>query len=451
VRANFLGLIPFDEKPDGNAGYGLALEGSDSNTIGGADPSSRNVIGGNAAGVHLDGAGNLVEGNVIGANSVFTSGLGFGNHGDGLDVVSGANQVVGNTISGNGGIGVFSINGTLTLQGNLIGTDDSGEVGVGNRNNGVVFNSTRGGVIEGNVISDNLQGVRIVNDLGGVVVLGNFIGSDATGAADLGNHQEGVYLDNASDDLIGGFAPGDGNVIAFNAKAGVAVVGSSIRDLIVGNSIFDNHGIGIDPGDDGVTPNDGHVDNGPNRGLDAPVLNSANTQGGVLTVTGTLALGLPNTRVFVAVYSSPDAEVNATHEGRTYLGTVSVVTDATGHATFTFTAPAEFFGRHVTATAIDDRGDTSEFSQAVPITVSAVPPIHHVPLPGTTPAGDGKAGSPARMLASAEGLAFMEFEWLLASQAAPSQGWSMNHESPVVDLLWLNPELIGLLDRAFPG
>ena len=56
----------------------------------------------------------------------------------------------------------------------------------------------------------------------GSVVQGNFIGTDANGA-NLGNTGDGVTIDNASNNTIGGTASGAGNMIAFNTGAGVTV------------------------------------------------------------------------------------------------------------------------------------------------------------------------------------------------------------------------------------
>ena len=52
----------------------------------------------------------------------------------------------------------------------------------------------------GNVISANFMGVLISGPAAtGNQVQGNLIGTDATGEADLGNAQDGVQIDNASD------------------------------------------------------------------------------------------------------------------------------------------------------------------------------------------------------------------------------------------------------------
>ena len=84
---------------------------------------------------------------------------------------------------------------------------------------------------------------------------GNYIGTDKTGALRLGNGNAGVNIFNgASNNTIGGTTAG-GNVIAFNSLQGVVVTGATSTGNIRGNAIFSNAGLGIDLGDDGVTPN----------------------------------------------------------------------------------------------------------------------------------------------------------------------------------------------------
>ena len=61
----------------------------------------------------------------------------------------------------------------------------------------------------GTSISGNLGGVLISgSDATGNQVQGDFIGTDETGKADLGNAHEGVRIDNASDNLITGNGSG---------------------------------------------------------------------------------------------------------------------------------------------------------------------------------------------------------------------------------------------------
>src|SRR5262249_23256127 len=69
------------------------------------------------------------------------------------------------------------------------------------------------------------------------LVLGNFIGTDASGAKGLGNIV-GVYINGASSNQVGGTAPGAGNVISANTSVGVEIYGAaSTAHLVQGNII----------------------------------------------------------------------------------------------------------------------------------------------------------------------------------------------------------------------
>ena len=72
----------------------------------------------------------------------------------------------------------------------------------------------------------------------GNVVQGNFIGTTANGLAARGNSGNGVYIDDASDNTIGGLTPSARNVISKNTSAGVRIEGStSTGNVVQGNYI----------------------------------------------------------------------------------------------------------------------------------------------------------------------------------------------------------------------
>ena len=83
----------------------------------------------------------------------------------------------------------------------------------------------------GNVISGNSQaGIQIYQprrDAGQAidnVVLGNLVGTNAGGTAGLGNGSDGIEIENASGNIIGGASTADRNVISGNAGNGVLIV-----------------------------------------------------------------------------------------------------------------------------------------------------------------------------------------------------------------------------------
>ena len=138
-----------------------------------------------------------------------------------------------------------------------------------------------------------LTGDPVPGGATGNVVQGNFIGTDVVGTAALSNGGNGVFVNAASDNTIGGMAAGASNTVAFNGGDGVfvrtccALPGTG--NAILSNAIFSNTGLGIDLDPDGVTPNDvGDGDTGPNNLQNFPVLTSATTGGGSIAVAGDL-------------------------------------------------------------------------------------------------------------------------------------------------------------------
>jgi CSLREA domain-containing protein len=227
------------------------------NTVGGTTPADRNVISGNdgyaLAGVALQGdgtRGNTVAGNYIGTDAGGTADLGNVSYGVSIMGAARDNTVKQNTISGNGSHGLVLFDagteGNL-VWGNLIGTDKSGMAALGNGYDGIyIGNDAAHNIIGGdtagkrNVISGNGRNGALINS-GSNTLVGNYIGPDVTGAAALGNLEDGLYLDGGHDNVIGGTTPGTGNVISGNGQNGIFLRSTSAT----GNVIRGNY-IGID-------------------------------------------------------------------------------------------------------------------------------------------------------------------------------------------------------------
>src|SRR5262249_47063803 len=166
----------------------------------------------------------------------------------------------------------------------------------------------------GNLISGNATGVDLRSP--GNTVQGNLIGTDWTGLVALGNYT-GLYLaDCAANNTIGGTAAGAGNVISGN-HSGV-VVTSGTGNSILGNSIHDNGGLGID------------LSSGANNNQAAPVLTAAYAASGATIVTGTIT-STPSATFQLEFFANAAGDP----EGRTFLGSGTVTTDASGHGSFT--------------------------------------------------------------------------------------------------------------------
>lgn len=123
-----------------------------------------------------------------------------------------------------------------TIEGNLIGTDITGEQPLGNGTCGLVVDGGAtdtqiGGTApgEGNLISANgLHGIQ-VNTATGTEILGNEIGTNLSGSRALGNGSTGVLVagPDAVGTVIGGPGAGAGNLISGN-QAGDSGVGVQI-------------------------------------------------------------------------------------------------------------------------------------------------------------------------------------------------------------------------------
>lgn len=376
LRGNRIGTDAAGSAALPNAGGGVALYGSQ-NSLGGAAAGARNVISGNAQqGIDIAGAGadaNEIVGNHIGTDAA--GAVALGNSGYGIRALSGVGNLVrGNVISGNGrALSLEHDARDYVVQGNTIGLDAARTAKLANDSSGLDI-STPGHLVggtqpgDGNVIAGNAYyGIWIDGPAAtGIVVAGNWIGTNPARAPGLGNRYSGITVTAASGNTIGGTAPGAGNVIAHNNYLGV-FVWSGASNAILGNSIHDNVLLGIDLEPQGPTPNDpGDWDLGANRGQNHPVVASAVANGGDLAIEGFLDAH-PSTEYRIELFSSPTFDPTGVGEGRNFLGAVVATTDAAGRATFAATLPAAGGDAFVTATATGPLADTSELSPALAV------------------------------------------------------------------------------------
>ena len=150
------------------------------------------------------------------------------------------------------GSGIFIVGNAATgntVLGNFIGTDINGTADLGNGGSGVVVDNAPGNTIGGiaagdrNLISGNDAFGVLINAAGatGNRVLGNIIGTNAAGTAALPNTLTGVQISGGSNNIVGGITAGDRNLISGNGSAGVFIDGATAT----GNSVFGNF-IGTD-------------------------------------------------------------------------------------------------------------------------------------------------------------------------------------------------------------
>ncbi|MFO0888050.1 MAG: right-handed parallel beta-helix repeat-containing protein, partial [Isosphaeraceae bacterium] len=262
IAGNFLGTDVTGTTAVPNDGSGVSVF-SANNTIGGLTPTARNLISGNGLdGIGLTNAaatGNVVQGNYIGTDITGTNRLGNSRFGVAVNSVvgSGSASGSGNTIGGTGaGAGnVISANGSHgvvlngpdggatgnLVQGNLIGTDASGLLNLGNGGSGLVLSSAGSNTVGGtsaaarNVIAGSGRYGLVIEEASSSnnVILGNFIGTDGVGTAALGNALAGLIIQlGATGNTVGG-AAGGGNLISGNLQGGVVITGVGTRANIV--------------------------------------------------------------------------------------------------------------------------------------------------------------------------------------------------------------------------
>lgn len=231
------------------------------------------VCNASGTGVTLNAGSISLGGNYIGLN---LAGVAAGNGGDGIHVAAtstnntiginptAASHVISNVISGNAGHGI-SFDGSTdnTLVNNYIGTDPTGTVAIGNGGSGILLtNGSDGNTIGGNAFIDHDTGAAnnptgdkgtttptfVVPPLGNLVsgnaqngilidagsqnnvLSGNFIGTDASGNAALGNTLDGVAIAGADGNSLIGCTFVENPFVYYNVISGNGQNGLRITD-----------------------------------------------------------------------------------------------------------------------------------------------------------------------------------------------------------------------------
>jgi hypothetical protein len=226
----------------GNGGSGIALTQATDTQIGGAAAGEGNVISGNGGwGIQrtISGNGVVIERNKIGTNldgaAAIANALG-GIVGGGGGLPGEPWQVTNNVVSGNGGDGIKLETASNRMLGNLIGTNASGSAVLGNAGHGVHLigaSNVVGGTAAGerNVISGNgKNGVLVVRARNEIV--GNYVGTDLTGMGPIPNALSGMRFeggDTADNTAVR-------NVVSANRGDGIAIA-NAIRVRLLGNLV----------------------------------------------------------------------------------------------------------------------------------------------------------------------------------------------------------------------
>lgn len=239
---------------EGNrVGPNLAGTAGISPNTGGIDIGGRNItlrnnqVSGNAnGGVGINGAdveNVLLVGNLVGTNAAGTGALPNGS--TGIRVLSGAGIVIGgnaaadaNTISGNT-LRNLTLEGEtdgVLVVGNRIGPNLAGTAGISPNTGGIDIGG-RNLTIRNNQISGNANGgIGISGDVDNLIIIGNRIGTDPTGALAVPNGSYGIRAISGANVRIGGTAAGEGNLISGNVR-GVSIEEGMVDTLIQGNTI----------------------------------------------------------------------------------------------------------------------------------------------------------------------------------------------------------------------
>ncbi len=173
------------------------------------------------------------------------SGAGSGAHGLRLDTGSSGSTIRGLVINRFDGNGIRVNTSNNIVVGNYVGTNVAGTADLGNVSNGIYIQggangNTIGGLTaaERNLISGNDDDGLEIDSSSNNVVLGNYIGTNAAGTASIGNDDDGIQIDNGStNNIIGGTAVGARNLISGGLNNGIYVDGATTS----GNTILGNY------------------------------------------------------------------------------------------------------------------------------------------------------------------------------------------------------------------
>ena len=338
VLNNYIGVAA-DGSAAGNERQG-AFIGSSNNLIDG------NVISANSShGITIDGGiieadDNIVTDNLIGTSPDGTSDM--GNAFTGIITISANGTLIGvdangniggNVISGNGINGLTVSDGEAIIQGNNIGTNAGGDAALGNDESGVKLELGASGVTvggteagAGNVISGNTEHGLLIVDSGttGNTVQGNNIGTNAAGDAAVPNDVNGVTIGfEASNNTVGGTSSGARNVISGNTEDGLLIQDSGTT----GNTIQGNN-IGTNPAGDAALGNGLSNNNG--NGIEIASGASANQIGSSDDGAGNVISGNVGAGVEITDSGTSNNVVEGNHIGTNADGTAVIGNSGSG-------------------------------------------------------------------------------------------------------------------------
>src|SRR5438105_1452336 len=229
--------------------FAVDVDGASNATIGGATAAAGNVLNStwlsDGAAVNLQSTtGDLVEHNLIGTNATGSAAAAGTTFANGVYLAAAPNNTIAdNVISGlsNGhGVDVTDAASTgNTIKGNRIGTNADGTAAIPNMD-GIVVNFANGNTIggpgsgDGNVVaaSTNCDGILVV-EADSTIIEGNAVGTTADGSAALPNACDGI------EDFLGTNSLIADNLVSGNADDGILLQGAH-GDTVAGNLVGTN-------------------------------------------------------------------------------------------------------------------------------------------------------------------------------------------------------------------
>jgi parallel beta-helix repeat protein len=257
LLGNYIGVGSDGLTAQPNNWSGLAIgTNASANIIGGSGVQDGNLISGNGDyGIYIyKSSSNQIIGNKIGVNASGTAAIANNRAGVYIydawgNVIGGMVSGAGNLISGNRGSGIDIYKQTSSstqIMGNKIGTDATGTMPIPNQGNGVAIHDSPNTIIGGNstlatnLISGNQEnGILLAGRRAtGGQIYGNKIGTNAAGTAAISNHKNGINLAFSSQTQVGNAQSGGGNLVSGNGRNGIFI--DAKQNTVIGNKVGTN-------------------------------------------------------------------------------------------------------------------------------------------------------------------------------------------------------------------
>jgi hypothetical protein len=250
IKGNLIGVNITGTAAIGNLQHGMYISGSNNAIIGGGTKAERNIVSGNGNlagenGISINGCnGHTIWGNFCG--TTINGMTAIPNFDTGLSITASSGNTIGgtlmqrNVLSGNPNFGLFMDdvdNSTITR--NYIGTDSTGNAPLGNGVHGV---QTQGGCNlnswTSNVVGGNTMiGMNLLSSTNSTYY-DNYCGLGINGTTDVGNGTIGFRFGlQASGNTIGGTAAGQRNYMSGNGDHGIMFDQQSVSNILYSNYV----------------------------------------------------------------------------------------------------------------------------------------------------------------------------------------------------------------------